>query len=153
MNSLNPPATHIHLLFQSLGGSVGDGICLYNFFQALTIDLTLYNVGAVQSIATIAYLGAKKRKTSAYAVFGLHRTHSSPQFATASRLQAATELMTIDDKRTEAILRKHLRLTDKHWSQLNLIELALTGEEAVSVGLADEVAEFSPPKGAKIYAL
>jgi ATP-dependent protease ClpP protease subunit len=44
---------HVHLLFQSSGGFVGDGICLYNFFSSLPIDLTIYNAGAVQSIALI----------------------------------------------------------------------------------------------------
>jgi hypothetical protein len=29
---------HVHLLFQSCGGFVGDGICLYNFFKSLPID-------------------------------------------------------------------------------------------------------------------
>ena len=60
---------HVHLLFQSTGGFVGDGFCLYNFFKSLTVDLTIYNVGSVQSAATIAFLGAKKRKTSARAVY------------------------------------------------------------------------------------
>src|ERR1035438_7167886 len=61
----------IHILFQSSGGCVGDGVCLYNFFRVLPFDLTLYNVGSVQSIAAIAYLGAKHRKTSAHALFQL----------------------------------------------------------------------------------
>src|SRR4051794_30276298 len=59
----------VHLLFQSAGGFIGDGVCLYNFFRAMPIDLTLYNAGSVCSAAVIAYLGAKKRKTSAYATF------------------------------------------------------------------------------------
>jgi ATP-dependent protease ClpP protease subunit len=30
---------HIHLLFQSIGGSVSDGIALYNFFKTAPVDL------------------------------------------------------------------------------------------------------------------
>ena len=66
----------VHVLFQSLGGNVAEGIALYNFFRALTFDLILYNVAQVSSSALIAYLGAKKRKTSAHASFMTHRTTS-----------------------------------------------------------------------------
>src|SRR5690348_10307365 len=55
---------HVHLMFQSSGGTVADGICLYNFIKALPIDLTMYNCGSVSSIAVLAYIAAKKRKAS-----------------------------------------------------------------------------------------
>src|SRR5213080_2998307 len=70
---------HVHLLFQSLGGTVGDGVCLYNVFRALPFDLTLYNAGSVQSIAVISYLGAKRRKASTHATFAIHRTVGTTQ--------------------------------------------------------------------------
>ena len=36
---------HVHLLFQSAGGYVGDEVFLYNLFRSIPIELTLYNVG------------------------------------------------------------------------------------------------------------
>src|SRR5581483_1480481 len=74
--------SHVHLLFHSIGGFIGDGICLYNFLNTSPIDVTIYNSGTVQSIATIAYLGAKSRKVSTYATFMIHRSHANPQGAT-----------------------------------------------------------------------
>ena len=142
---------NIHLLFQSTGGVVGDGVCLYNYFRCLTIDLTLYNVGSVQSIAVVAYLGAKKRKTSARATFMIHRTTYVPQPADAYRLKIATHLVTTDDQRTESILRDHIHLSDGDWSDLNNHEFTFSGEEAVKIGMADEIGEFSPPSGSMIY--
>ena len=56
---------HIHLLMQSSGGLVGDGVCLYNFFRNLNIGLTIYNGGQICSIATLVYLGVKERKARA----------------------------------------------------------------------------------------
>src|SRR4051812_644439 len=41
----------LHLLFQSGGGYIPDGICLYNYFKALTLDVTIYNGGGVSSMA------------------------------------------------------------------------------------------------------
>ena len=55
---------HVHLLFQSAGGYVGDGVFLYNLFRSIPIELTLYNVGQISSAGVVAYLGAKRRKTT-----------------------------------------------------------------------------------------
>src|SRR5581483_68491 len=92
---------HVHLLFQSTGGLVADGVCLYNFFKALPLKLTIYNVGSIQSIATIAYLGAQTRIANANSVFAIHRTSISPQFAMAFALKNFAETVGIDDRRTE----------------------------------------------------
>jgi ClpP protease-like protein len=54
----------VHLLFQSTGGTVADGICLYNFLHRLPVEISLYNVGTVASIGALAYLGAKIRPGS-----------------------------------------------------------------------------------------
>lgn len=143
----------VHLLFQSWGGVVGDGIMLYNYFRALPIELTLYNAGSVASIGTVAFVGAQKRRASRYATFMVHRTSVSPQFASASRLQAAAKSLVLDDERTEAILRRHTKLTEDQWKEIEHHDLTLSAKEAVEVGIADEIAEFAPPKGTQIYNL
>ena len=142
---------HVHLLFQSNGGFVADGICLYNAFRALPLGLTLYNAGSVQSIGAIAYLGAKCRKASTYSSFMIHRTTFSPQFATGAQLKSLVEAAGIDDARVEAILRNHLKLPDDLWKELYHRDLVFSAQDAVKYGLADEVAEFTPPTGATIY--
>jgi ATP-dependent Clp protease protease subunit len=134
----------VHVLFHSHGGNVADGVCLYNFFRSLPLNLVLYNVGHVCSAATIAFLGAKKRKTSAYATFMIHRTQSVPQAATAERLHAIAHSVVADDERTEAILRQSLTLTDDQWAVHRSADLWLTAKEAVACGLA-EIGEFAPP--------
>ena len=140
----------ILVLFQSLGGGVGDGIALYNFFRALTTDLVLYNAAHVASAALIAYLGAKKRKTSAYATFGAHRTSSPALAFEAGKLKTTLESLLLDDQRTEAILRKHISIPEEKWTTLEH-NLWFSAEDAVKFGLADEIAEFAPPIGSKIF--
>jgi ATP-dependent Clp protease protease subunit len=140
----------VHVLFQSLGGSVGDGIALYNFFAAITIDLTLYNVGQVASAALIAYLGAKKRKTSSHASFMTHRTTSPALAYEATRLKAVTESVLLDDQRSEAVLRKHVTMPDDKWAELEN-GIWFSAEDALKFGIANEIADFAPPPGAKIF--
>jgi ATP-dependent Clp protease protease subunit len=149
-NAVTQNVKEIHMLFQSVGGTVGDGIALYNFFQALTIDLTLYNVGQVSSAALIAYLGAKKRKVSAYASFMTHRTTSPAIALEGGKLRAMTESVILDDKRTEAILRKHITMPEEKWTALE-DNLWLSAQDAVKFGIADEIAEFAPPPNTKLF--
>lgn len=141
----------VHLLFQSNGGFVGDGIALYNFFKALPIDFTIYNVGQVSSVAVIAYLGARRRKTGAHAMFMMHRTTSPGQPATAFELEGVAKSLSLDDRRTESILSEHVTLLTGKWSDLDDHDFYFSGEEAVKMGLAHEIGEFSPPPGTQIY--
>jgi ATP-dependent Clp protease, protease subunit len=45
---------YMHVLFQSTGGGIREGIRLYNFFKNFSLDLTFYNMGVVSSVAVIA---------------------------------------------------------------------------------------------------
>jgi ATP-dependent Clp protease protease subunit len=141
----------IHLLFQSGGGFVADGVCLFNFFRSLPIDLTIYNAGSIQSIATIIYLGAKRRKVSTFGTFMIHRTHTTTQLSTADQLQAIAQNLTLDDQRTEAILRQYLTLADDRWTAHKVSDLCFNAEDAVRIGLAHEIDEFAPPHGQQIF--
>jgi ATP-dependent Clp protease protease subunit len=146
-------ASHLHLLFQSYGGDVGMGVSLYNFFRNYPLPLTIYNGGSVVSIATVAYLGAKKRTASAYSTFVLHRTMLLGTGENANRSKVARHLasMTIDDQRTDAILRAHLTLSESQWSDLDQYELVFSSQGALGAGIATEIGEFSPPSGTRIH--
>jgi ATP-dependent protease ClpP protease subunit len=58
----------IHVLFQSWGGFVGDGVFLYNSLKRLGVEVIFYNAGQVASAATLAFLGAHGRKTTSNAI-------------------------------------------------------------------------------------
>lgn len=139
-----------HLLFQSSGGLVGDGISLYNLFRASPIDIVFYNVGSICSIGVIAYLGARKRKVSKHGAFMIHRSYLNPVGANADRITAAAEQLAMEDARTEAILRENTNLGPAKWEQHRYADVWLSAQESVDCGLA-EFGEFSPPSGTKLF--
>jgi ATP-dependent Clp protease, protease subunit len=147
----NSKVKHIHLLFQSAGGYVGDGVFLYNLFRSIPIELTLYNIGQISSAGVIAYLGAKSRKASKTATFMLHRSTNSPQFATATKLEHISKSLILDDERSETIIREHVNFPPELWTVLHHNDLYLSGDEAVGFGLADGLADFSPPLGTSVF--
>jgi len=143
---------NVHLLFQSSGGTVGDGVCLYNFFRSLPIQLAIYNVGSVCSAGVLAYLGAKRRITSKRALFMVHRVMTNPGRTPAVAIKGIAKSLVLEDARVESILRESITLpADEEWSNLDKYDFFFSGEEAVDIGLAHEIGEFSPPAGTQVW--
>ena len=51
----------IHFLLSTPGGTVTDGITLYNFIRSLPIRVVAYNLGNVNSIGNVIYQAAEHR--------------------------------------------------------------------------------------------
>lgn len=143
-----------HLLLQSHGGFISDGLCLYNFLSNLPIRFVTYNAGAVASIAVTVFLAGRQRHASSTARFMVHKSHASPQGgARPDALQIIADGLKADDRRTETILRRFVALTDAQWAVHAHSDLHLTAEAARDAGLIDSIADFAPPRGATIIAI
>lgn len=152
--SVHQRVKEFHLLFQCRGGEVGAGFALYNFFQVVPLDLTLYNCGKVGSMGTVAYLGGRKRKASANSSFMIHSVRCGEiSGVSADMLRSLAEAMRIDNIRCESTIRKHTDIPDPAWVNFNNHEMNFSAEDAVKVGLANEIAEFSPPLGSQIFSI
>jgi ATP-dependent Clp protease protease subunit len=140
-----------HILFQSHGGYVSDGICLYNYLSNLGVRIITYNCGAVASIAVAVFLTGTHRVCADTARFMLHKSHASPAGGSGSGdLKILAEGLIADDARTEAIFRKHLRLSVSQWKVHAHADLHLTSADALKAGLVHEIGVFAPPPGARV---
>jgi ATP-dependent Clp protease protease subunit len=143
--------TTAHILVQSNGGYVSDGICLYNYLSKLPIHIITYNAGAVASIAVILFLAGEKRYASETARFMVHKSHASaPHGARPDALRIIVDGLQADDARTEQILRTHVQLQDEHWRIHAYSDLHLTATEALAVGMVQQVKDFVPPRGQRV---
>lgn len=143
--------TTAHILLQSNGGYVSDGICLYNFLSQLPITFVTYNAGAVASIAVTLFLAGSRRYASETARFMVHKSHATASpGARPDALKIIVDGLRADDLRTEQILRKHVNLTEPHWLVHAYSDLHLTAQEALAVGMIDGVVNFAPPKGVRL---
>jgi ATP-dependent Clp protease protease subunit len=137
-----------HVLLQSNGGYVSDGLCLYNFMANSPVKFVMYNGGAVASIAVILFLAGKERYASETARFMVHKSHATA--SPGSRPEALAiivEGLRADDARTESILRKHVELSPEQWAIHQYSDLHLTARDAKTAGVINDIADFSPPKG------
>jgi ATP-dependent protease ClpP protease subunit len=143
---------HIHILFQSWGGFIGDGIFLYNLLHVFPIPITLYNAGQVSSAGVLAFVGAKYRKTTKNALFMIHKSQAQQQAAaTVQKLQMMQKNLILDDARIDTIFRADLSLPDEVWIQLQHHDVNISSEDAIKYKIAQEIGEFSPPLDSKIF--
>lgn len=150
-NAVSSGVQELHLMIQSTGGIINDGISLYNYLRGLPLALTTYNTGTVQSIAVSMFLAAKRRKASLSATFMIHKATfyaSSP--TTSVQLSAATQSLKVDDDRIERILKQYIRMPEDKWEAHRYVDIFITAEEALSYGMIDEIADFRPPPGATL---
>jgi ATP-dependent Clp protease protease subunit len=141
-----------HVLLQSNGGYVSDGLCLYNFMANSPVDFVMYNGGAVASIAVVLFLAGTRRYASETARFMIHKSHATASPGSRpDALNIIVEGLRADDSRTESILRKHVELSTEQWGIHQYGDLHLTAREAKVGGLVDDVRDFAPPKGAPLH--
>jgi len=140
-----------HVLLQSNGGYVSDGLCLYNFMANSPIKFVMYNAGAVASIAVVVYLAGSHRYASETARFMIHKSHATASPGSRpDALSIIVEGLRADDMRTERILRGHVNLTQEQWQVHAYSDLHLTADQALDVGMIDSIRDFAPPKGKRL---
>jgi ATP-dependent Clp protease, protease subunit len=135
----------LHLLIQSPGGNVNEGVFLFNYINALPIEVVAYNCGHIGSAAVTAYLGAKKRIVSPNATFLVHKASSATgNSGGVEQMNATVRSLAIDDARTEALLKGELRLSRKQLASFSRSALTLSAQDAIAVGAAHEIGHFKP---------
>jgi ATP-dependent Clp protease protease subunit len=143
--------TTAHVLLQSHGGYVSDGICLFNFLSNIPIKFVTYNSGVVASIAVTVFLSGHRRFASKTARFMLHKSHASTsKGASPSQLKIISDGLIADDMRTESIARDYLKLNRAQWEVHALEDLHLTARQALAAKLIHGIGEFSPLPDARI---
>jgi ATP-dependent protease ClpP protease subunit len=67
-------------------------------------------------------------------------------------MKGISKSLVLEDARVESILREHITLAaDEEWSNLDDRDFFFSGKEAVDIGLAHEIGEFSPPPKTKMW--
>lgn len=146
----------VHLLIQSAGGVIGDGVAIYNYLQGLPIEIATYNCGAADSASIYIYLAGKTRFVADTATFMMHNpswTSPAPIPQTPQSLKDRKISLDEDIKRTKAILSKHLSLPPKTWSSIDRGELVINATKAIECGLSTEIGLFMPRPECQVIAI
>lgn len=157
-----PKGQKIKLRINSEGGSVQDGLEIYNATQERAEDVTCYISGYAVSIASVIPLAASRVVSPISSIWMIHDPWCLAQ-GNAADMRATAEML---DQHGDMLAQIYASVTGKSKKAMRdamKAETWFTGTEAVAFGLADEteedtedlracLRELQPPKDKKVPA-
>ncbi len=153
---INKGMRDIYLMLSTPGGTVMNGMNLYNVLRGLPITLTTHNVGNVDSIGNAIFLAGERRYASPHSTFMFHGVGFDVQPGSRLEEKFLRERLgglLADQKRIGAIIEERTKL--KKGQVRALFREAQTKDStfAASCGIVHEIKDVSIPAGAPIYSL
>lgn len=132
-----PKGKPVNIRINSEGGSVKEGLGIYNAFKERSADLTAHVTGYALSIASVFPLGAGKVVSPKSAIWMIHQAWAWNQ-GNADQMRQAAEML---DAHDETLISIYAAETGKSKAEIRSAmekETWIKGEDAVTFGLADE---------------
>lgn len=155
-NEINQGKRDFYLMLSTPGGTVMNGLNLYNVLRGLPITLTTHNVGNVDSIGNAVFLAGQRRYACAHSTFMFHGvafnlTQGMSLDERSSRERLANILS--DQKRIGSIIQERTALTGKQVRAM--FREAKTIDSALAAGcrIVDEIRDVQIPVGAPVFQL
>ena len=146
----------IHLLLSTPGGSIKDGITLYNMLRGMPINLTTHNTGQVNSIGNVIFLAGATRYACRVSSFMFHGAgFNLPQAARFEEKDLSEKLdaITNDTKLMTDIICDRTKIDAEEASSLFLRAAFMRADKACEKGLVHEIREVNIPEGAPLLQL
>lgn len=153
---VNIGVAEIYLMISTPGGSVMNGLNLYNFMRALPVRLITHNIGNVDSIGNAIFLAGQQRYACPHSTFMFHGVGfdipNGGRFEEKSLRERLQSLMA-DQKRIGSIIGERANLKPRQIG--NLFKEARTKDAyyARSVGIVHEIRDAQIPAGIPILSL
>jgi ATP-dependent protease ClpP protease subunit len=146
----------VHLLLSTPGGTVMNGMNLYNVLRAFPFALTTHNVGNVDSIGNAVFLAGETRYACPHSTFMFHGVGLDGQPGTRweeKQLKECLQGVLADQKRIAAIIEQRSKLTGDAAEALFAEAQTKDAAYAISAGIVDEVRDVNIPPGSPVAAL
>jgi ATP-dependent Clp protease, protease subunit len=130
------------ILISSGGGDVLSGFTAYNYLKGIPAEVTTFNVGNVDSAATVIYCAGKNRYSVPDARFlfhGVSLTLSGNLTLDSSSLEAQLGQLKNQNQMIERVVASTINKPDKETEQLVTTQTILTPEQAKKMGLVHEI--------------
>jgi ATP-dependent protease ClpP protease subunit len=131
--------TEINLHINSYGGEVFDGIAIYECLRVHPASITVYIDGLAASIASVIAMAGNKIIMGRNAQMMIHNA-SGGCWGTADDMDATATLLRSVTANLAGVYADRTGVAVDHWLAAMAAETWYFGHEAVTAGLADEVA-------------
>lgn len=152
----NEGVQEVYLMLSTPGGTVMNGMNLYNILRAMPFKLTTHNVGNVDSIGNAVFLAGSTRYASPHSTFMFHGVgfNASPgQRFEEQDLHEKLDGLLADQRRIGAIIADHTSLGTRAVAALFRRAQTKDATYAVSCGIVHEVRDVQIPAGSPVISL
>lgn len=153
---VNNGEKEFYFLISSPGGSVNDGIVLYNFIKALPAKIVMHNIGAIDSIATVIFLSAEERYCNPHSSFLFHGVGidvGQPQRFDEKALKEQLIMIERDQRNISNIISERTKLKEEDIKEMFFRAKTKNPQEAKEMGIILDVKEARIPEGSQIISL
>jgi ATP-dependent protease ClpP protease subunit len=152
----NSKVQQVYLLLSTPGGSVMNGLNLYNVLRAMPFEIITHNVGSVNSVGNMIFLAGNKRYAVTNATFMFHGVgfiFSQGQRLEEKDIREKLKGVLRDQKRIGDIISQHTNLSDSEIKTLFTEARTVDANFAIEKGIIHEVREAQIPSGSPVISL
>jgi ATP-dependent protease ClpP protease subunit len=149
-------AQEVHLMLSTPGGSVMNGLNLYNVLRALPCKLITHNVGNVNSIGNAIFLAGDRRLACPHSTFMFHGVGFDPPpglHFEEKLLRERLNSVLADQKLIAGIIEERTNLSSRQTKALFREAQTKDATYAVGAGIVHEICDVDIPAGAPVVAL
>ncbi len=139
-------AKRVTLAINSPGGQVVSGIDMYNILRAMPFQIVTHNIGNVDSISNVVFLGGRERYVCAAATFMFHGVGfdcAPNQRLEEKSLRSMLDAVLTDQKRMSGIISERTRLTVDACMELFKEQKIRDAAWAQEHGMVNGIREFA----------
>jgi ATP-dependent protease ClpP protease subunit len=138
----HPNVSEIRVYINSLGGSVMEGVAIYNQLRRHPAHKTVYVDGFACSVASVIAMAGDKIVMPRNTVMMIHNAWAAVSGNAQELRKMADDLDVLNAASRQAyLLKAGDKLTEEKLTEMLDAETYLTAEQCISYGLADEYAE------------
>jgi len=151
----NKGIKEVYLMLSTPGGSVMNGLNIYNVLRAMPFKLTTHNVGNVDSIGNAIFLAGQQRYACSSSTFMFHGVGFNQDGSRLEEklLRERLDALLNDQKRIGAIIAERTALKEAEISGLFREAQTKDAAYAISSGIVHEIRDAKIPPGTPIVSL
>jgi ATP-dependent Clp protease protease subunit len=155
-NLANNGVKTIYLMISTPGGSVMNGLNIYNVLRALPVHLITHNVGNVDSIGNAVFLAGAERYACPHSTFMFHGVgfDVNGQIRLEEKLlKEKLDAINVDHNRIGSVIEERTNLQREAISKLFLEAQTKDATFALGCGIVKEIKDVNIPPGTSVVPL
>jgi len=155
-DQINKGKKEFYFLISSPGGSVNDGVVLYNFMRALPAKIIMHNIGIIDSIANVIFLSSNERycnPNSSFLFHGVGFDINQPLRLDEKDLREKLLIIERDQKSIATIISERTELKEEDVKEMFFRAKTKNPNEAKGIGIVKEIKMVTIPEGSQIVSL